>query len=111
MRKPLLLTCLIFCLLLSGATPIMSADNLRDTSDGSAGEWSIGSWFAVRLPGLIALPAPIYTNIFNDGPDPVESSDQKEEESSEENPEEEDNTGEPTPFDSGGSGTVSGSRE
>jgi len=110
MRKPLLLICVICCLLLSGATPLISAVDRQSSSDAPA-DWSLGSWFAANLPGLGLLPTPIYTNIFNDGPDPVESSDPKEDEATDEDPEDDESTGGPTPFDSGGSGDISGSRE
>jgi hypothetical protein len=110
MRKPLLLICVICCLLLSGATPLLSAVD-RQGSDETAVAWSLGSWFAAELPGLRLLPTPIYTNIFNDGPDPVESSEQKEDDTSEEEAEDDESSGGPTPFDSGTSGNISGSRE
>jgi hypothetical protein len=110
MRKPLLLICVICCLLLSGATPLISAVD-RQSSDDTSVAWSLGSWFAAELPGLRLLPAPIYTNIFNDGPDPVESSEPKEDQTTDEDSEDDESTGGPTPFDSGGSGNVSGSRE
>ena len=110
MRKPLLLICVICCLLFSGATPLMSAADRRGSND-SSDAWSLGSWIAANIPGLPLLPTPIYTNIFNDGPDPVESSEAKEEEANEEDPEPDDSIGGPTPFDSGGTGNVTGSHE
>jgi hypothetical protein len=111
MRKPLLLICLVCCLLLAGSTSLSAAANRQDTTDVSTAGWTISSWFAARLPGLILLPEPMQTNIFVDGPDPVESSQPKEDDSPAENPDDDDNTGGPTPFDSGGSGNISGSRD
>ena len=87
MRKPLLLICVVCCLLFSAATPLAFAE---DRSQDSPAVWDLGSWLSLaQLFHLPLLDLPYGTNIFNDGPEPVGSS-EEEEESSEDEPEPED---------------------
>jgi hypothetical protein len=110
MRKPLLLMSMVCCLLLSATTPLLSAVEWQDSVTDSAAGWSLGSWFAARIPGLPLLANPMFVNIFNDGPDPVESGEPEEDESAEEPPAPDDSDCGPKPL-NGANTNIPGSRE
>ena len=80
MRNPLLLICVICCLLFSGVTPLMATED-RDES------WDLdypvfhgyGSWLTLVKIFLPTINPSRGTNIFNDGPDPVGSKEENDE--------------------------------
>jgi hypothetical protein len=108
MRKPLVLLSVVICLLFSGATPLLhAASDRQDISYDQPARWRLGALIVAKIYVPI-LPAPIYTNIFNDGPDPVESSEPKEGDGGEEASDNDDQDDQASPFDSGTNGTLSG---
>ena len=112
MRKPLLLISVVCCLLLSATTPLTLAMDWEDPENDSIAVLSLGPWFGARLFfELPLLPAPIRTNIFNDGPDPVGSSEGDDGDDSDDDPEQDGAEGGPIPLDSVGNGNLTGARE
>ena len=109
MRKPLLLISVVCCLLFSGTTPLLSAIDRQDSLSESSVCWSLGSWFAARIPGLPLLTDPVFGSIFNDGPDPVETGEPEEDENTEDPPPE-NMDGVAQPLDSA-SGNIPGTRQ
>lgn len=114
MRKPLSRICVVCCLIVLTASPLfasvrsISPQAWEDTQNSS---WLRLDWGVFKLFDLpIPLPGPV-VNIFNDGPDPVESSEKETEEVSEDDSEEESSGGGTSPFDSSGPSTTSGQRE
>jgi len=80
MRKPLLMICVICCLLFSGMTPLLAAEDWDES-------WQQNypiirdyvSWVPIVKSFLPIVNPWRGTNIFNDGPEPVGSQEDKEE--------------------------------
>ena len=100
MRKPLLLSCVVCCLLFSAATPLAFAEDRNENrNQDSPAVWGLGSWLSLaQLFHLPLLDLPYGTNIFNDGPEPVGSSEEEEESSEGESAPEDVPEGGPTPL-------------
>jgi hypothetical protein len=79
---------------------------------GNATEGLLGlAWSYLELLNLpLPLPGAV-VDIFNDGPDPVESSEEQPKESSQEDSDDDSSNSMVQPFDSGGCGVVSGPQE
>jgi hypothetical protein len=114
MRKPLLLICAVCCLLFSATSLLASAESPDELwNQDSPAIWDVGSWlYPAQLFHLPFLNSPITSLIFNDGPDPVGTS-EKEEGG---NPENESESGEasdggPTPMESMVNPNLNGERD
>jgi hypothetical protein len=114
MRKPLSRICVVCCLIVLTASPLFASFRISSSQawdDAQNSSWLRLDWGRIKLIDLpIPLPAPI-VDIFNDGPDPVESSEKETEDVSEDQDEEETSGGGTSPFDHSGPGTTSGQRE
>jgi hypothetical protein len=113
MRRPLLLICVVCCLLLSAITPLAFAED-RDVrwNQDSPAVRNLGPLLTIaqfiRLP-LLDMPRRIY--IFNDGPEPVGSSEEEEGNTEDESESGEAPEGGPTPMERAASSNLPGPRE
>ncbi len=114
MRKPLSRICAVCCLIVLAASPLFASlriSSARAWDDPQNSSWLRLDWSTVKFVSApIPLPAPV-VRIFNDGPDPVESSEKETEEVNEDENDDKSSASRTSPFDLGGTGTTSRPRE